>query len=199
MTACTAEHGDRAGDGDPAGAGWSALSRVAADSVRTIQALQSKLRQLFEEGCGLEGGGRRFAPPEYGRRVSALRESTVRTGLVHRIDDRGGAAERRLSARASTATGRLALTGLPARKLPPAANGEDLMSGAPAGGRGVALGHRRRGRLERPERDRCDPDSLWLITVLNGQQYLIFKTVTVEPALAWLVVPPTTCRSEKAR
>lgn len=73
------------------------------------------------------------------------------------------------------------------------------MSGAPADGRGVALGHRRRGRFKRPERDRCEPGPLRLITVLNGQQYLIFKTVTVELALAWLVVLPTTCRSEKAR
>lgn len=48
--------------------------------------------------AGWMSGGRWFTPPEGGRRVSALRESTVRTGLVHGIDDRGGTAERRLSA-----------------------------------------------------------------------------------------------------
>lgn len=55
MAACTAEHGDRAGNSDSADAGWSGLSRVAADSVRTIQAFQSKFRQRPEDGCGLDG------------------------------------------------------------------------------------------------------------------------------------------------
>lgn len=63
---------------DPAGVGWTGLSQVAADSVRTIQALQSKLRQLSEEGCGLN---ERWSEVRTARvragRVSALRESPL--------------------------------------------------------------------------------------------------------------------------
>ena len=40
---------------------------------------------------------------------------------------------------------------------------------------------------------------LRLITVLNPRQYLTCRAVTVELASAWLVTPPTTCRSEEAR
>lgn len=46
--------------------------------------------------AGGTSSGRRFALPRAAGRVSALHESTVRTGLVQRIDDRGGTAERRL-------------------------------------------------------------------------------------------------------
>lgn len=67
------------------------LPRTARQSVLDIQALQPKLRQLPEKGCG----GRRFAPWSAAGRASALRESTVRTGRMHSIGDRGGTVEGR--------------------------------------------------------------------------------------------------------